>query len=889
MNTPSEPRATYRVQLHAGFGFEQAAQLAGYLQALGISHLYCSPYLKAAPGSTHGYDVINHHQVNPELGGVEGHARFCAELGRHDLGQLLDVVPNHMAIHRDNHWWWDVLENGPASRYAPYFDVDWDPPEAKLRNTVLLPVLGDHYGRVLEAGELRIEREGGAFVVRYHNEVWPLSPASMDAVVAAAAERCQSDELAFIADALGRLPRSTVTEPGVLRRRHRDKEVIRNRLARLCVEDLKVAAAIDAQLIGINAAPDALDAVFERQNYRLSFWRAAARDVGYRRFFDINTLVGLRVEDERVFEDTHSVILSWLAEGVIDGVRIDHPDGLRDPADYFRRLREARPAAWVVAEKILTRGERLREMWGIAGTTGYDFMNRVTGLFIDPEGEGPMTEAYTRFTGESADFAAVSYEKKQQVMREVLGSDLNRLTALFLDICERHRRMRDYTRHELHDLLREVIACFPIYRTYVRAEQAMISDDDMRYVDAAIAAAQARRPDLDGSLLDFFRNLMLARTRGDIETELVMRFQQVTGPAMAKGVEDTAFYNFNRLVALNDVGGDPGQWGTSVEEFHAACAETQARWPKTMLATSTHDTKRSEDVRARIGLLSEIPDCWERTVWRWTEMNDRHRREGLPDRNTEYLYYQTLVGTWPIETERMVAYMDKAAREAKTHTSWTNPNRVYDEALRAFVEATLADAEFRAQVESFVRPLLGPARTVSLAQTLLKLTAPGVPDFYQGSELWTSTIVDPDNRGPVDYDVRRRLLEALDGATVEGILARKDEGLPKLWLIRQALRLRARRREVFGVKGDYRPLAVTGERAAHVVAFVRAESVATVVPRFVIRLADNWGDASLELPGGDWRDELTGDRHAGGRQPVGGILARFPVALLVKEENTAGA
>jgi (1->4)-alpha-D-glucan 1-alpha-D-glucosylmutase len=889
MNTPSEPRATYRVQLHAGFGFEPAAQIADYLQALGISHLYCSPYLRAAPGSAHGYDVINHHQVNPELGGPEGHARFCSVLGHHNLGQLLDVVPNHMAIHRDNHWWWDVLEDGPASRYASYFDVDWDPPEAKLRNTVLLPVLADHYGRVLEAGELRVEREAGAFVVRYKNEAWPLAPASMDAVLAAAAERCQSDELAFIADALGRLPRSTATDPGVLRRRHRDKEVIRSRLAHLCVEDLRVAAAIDAQLISLNSSPDTLDAIFERQNYRLSFWRAAARDLGYRRFFDINTLVGLRVEDERVFEDTHSVILSWLADGVIDGVRTDHPDGLRDPADYFRRLREARPAAWVVAEKILTRGERLREMWGIAGTTGYDFLNRVTGLFIDPAGEAPLTLAYGQFTGETADFASVAYEKKHQVMREVLGSDLNRLTALFLDICERHRRMRDYTRHELHDLLREVVVCFPAYRTYVRAESGMISDDDVRYVDAAIAGAQARRPDLDGSLLDFFRNLMLLRTRGERETELVMRFQQITGPAMAKGVEDTAFYCYNRLVALNEVGADPGQWGTSLDEFHAACADTQARWPKTMLATTTHDTKRSEDVRVRIALLSEIPDCWERAVWRWTEMNDRHRREGLPDRNMEYLYYQTLVGTWPIELERMLVYVEKAAREGKVHTSWTSPNRAYEEALRAFVEGTMGDPAFRDEIEAFVRPLRGPARRVSLAQTLLKLTTPGVPDIYQGTELWTSALVDPDNRRPVDYEVRRRLMDALDGATPEAILARMDEGLPKLWVIRQALRLRARRREVFGIKGDYRPLTVTGERAAHVVAFVRAESVVTVVPRLLIRLADAWADTCVDLPAGGWRDELTGDRRVGGRVDVAGILARFPVALLVKEENTAGA
>jgi (1->4)-alpha-D-glucan 1-alpha-D-glucosylmutase len=885
---PSEPLATYRLQLHARFGFDQAAAVADYLEALGVSHVYCSPYLDAVPGSTHGYDVIDHHRVSRDLGGAEAHARFCLTLGRHHLGQLLDVVPNHMAIHRENRWWWDVLENGPASPYAAYFDVDWDPPEAKLRNTVLLPVLADHYGRVLEAGELRVEREGGGFIVRYGNEAWPLAPASADQILAAAAERCQSDELAFLADSLARLPRPTITDPAALKRRHRDKEVLRAHLARLCQQEPKVAAAIDAQLIGINASPDALDAICERQNYRLSFWKAAARDLGYRRFFDINTLVGVRVEDERVFEDTHARILAWLADGVIDGVRIDHPDGLADPADYFRRLREARPAAWIVAEKILMRGERPRELWGIAGTTGYDFMNRVLGLLIDPGGEAPLTELYGRFTGESTDWPTVAYEKRKQVMREVLGSDLNRLAGLFLEICERHRRMRDYTRHELHDTVREVVACFPVYRTYVRADQGMVSDDDVRYVNEALDAAQARRPDLDPSLLDFFGNLLLLRTRGAIEADLVKRFQQLTGPAMAKGIEDTAFYGYNRLVALNEVGGDPGRWGTSLEEFHAACAETQMRWPKTMLATSTHDTKRSEDVRVRIALISEIPDCWERAVARWSALLERHRSDGLPDRNMEYLFYQTLVGAWPIETERMVAYMEKASREAKTHTSWTSPSRAYDEALRRFVESALGDAEFRGQMDAFVQPLVQPARVTALAQTLLRLTCPGVPDTYQGTELWTQSLVDPDNRRPVDYEMRRRLLAELEGATPERILARMDEALPKLWVLVQAQRLRARRPEAFGLKGDYRPLPTSGPRTCHVVAFSRGEAVATVVPRLVIRLKGDWQDTSVTLPRGRWCNELTGDVVDGGPQPVASLLARFPVALLSLEGGAPG-
>jgi (1->4)-alpha-D-glucan 1-alpha-D-glucosylmutase len=444
--------------------------------------------------------------------------------------------------------------------------------------------------------------------------------------------------------------------------------------------------------------------------------------------------------------------------------------------------------------------------------------------------------------------------------------------------------MRDYTRHELHDVIREVIACFPVYRTYVRADQGLVSDDDVRYVNEALDRAHARRPDLDASLIDFLRNLLLLRTRGPVETELVMRFQQISGPAMAKGAEDTAFYCFNRLVALNEVGGDPGAWGVSVDEFHSACLETQARWPKTMLGSSTHDTKRSEDVRIRIGLISEIPECWEAAVERWSELNDKYCTNGFPDRNTEYLYYQTLVGAWPIETERMLVYMEKASREAKVQTSWTSPNKAYDEALRRFVEGTLGDAEFRAQMDAFVRPLVQPGRVTSLAQTLLKLTCPGVPDIYQGAELWTSSLVDPDNRRPVDYEQRRRLLADLESGGPEEILARMEEGLPKLWLIRQALRLRARRPEPFGVNGAYRPLPASGDRAAHVVAFTRGDAVATIVPRLVVRANGEWGETTVNLPPGGWHNELTGDGVGGGAVPVATLLARFPVALLVRQD-----
>jgi (1->4)-alpha-D-glucan 1-alpha-D-glucosylmutase len=876
-------RATYRVQLHAGFGFADAAEVVDYLASLGISHLYCSPYLQAAPGSTHGYDVVNPHQVNKELGGPEAHAQLCATLKENGLGQVLDIVPNHMAIAgRENPWWWDVLENGPSSRYAGYFDLEWDPPEAKLRNTVLLPVMGDHYGRVLEAGELRLEREKGSFVIHYHDQVFPVSPRSLNDLLTTAAERYQSDELACIADGLGQLPMSTATDWVAVRRRHRNKEVLRRQLERLCGEQPEVAAALDQLVVEVNLDPDQLDVLLERQNYRLAYWRTAAQDLGYRRFFDINTLVGLRAEDETVFAETHALILEWLRAGILDGVRVDHPDGLLDPQEYFQRLYEASPQAWILAEKILEPGERLPNSWPIAGTTGYDFIYRLTNLLVDPAGEVPLTTFYAEFTDEPSDFAIVVREKKGMAMRELLGSDVNRLTALFAQICERHRRHRDFTRHELHEVLREVISAFPVYRTYVRANVEQASEDDRRTIKEAIESVKKARTDLDKDLFDFFRDILLLHVRGDLETELVMRFQQLTGPVMAKGVEDTAFYCFNRLVALNEVGGDPGRFGLSLDDFHKACTETQAKWPRSMLASSTHDTKRSEDVRARLYLLSEIPDRWRKAVQRWTKLNERYRRKGLPDRNAEYLLYQTLVGAWPIATERMIAYMEKASREAKVHTSWTNPNADYDAVLRQFIEGVLNDQEFKADLETFVTPLIEPGRVNSLAQTLIKLTAPGVPDFYQGSELWDLSLVDPDNRRPVDYLLRRRLLSQLDGMTVEEIWSRIDEGLPKLWIIRQTLELK-RSRKVLEPESSYRPLVAQGDKSAHIVAFTRGERAITVVPRLIMKLGGTWADTVFGLPKGCWHNTFTNETFYGGDIPVAKLLARFPVALLCQE------
>nr|MBA2556869.1 malto-oligosyltrehalose synthase [Chloroflexota bacterium] len=669
-------------------------------------------------------------------------------------------------------------------------------------------------------------------------------------------------------------------------RRHRDKEVLRRQLARHCAERPEAGAAIDAVIAEINADHDALDELLERQNFRLAYWRTAGRDLGYRRFFDVTTLIGLRAEDQRVFADTHALLLRWLAEGVLDGLRIDHPDGLRDPEEYLRRLHAARPDAWIVVEKILESDEELRSSWPVAGTTGYDFLNRVGGLFVDPAGEEPLTTFYADFTGQPTEFRTLTYETKHLVMRDVLGSEVNRLTALFLDVCERHRRHRDYTRHDLHEALREVTACFPVYRTYVRAAAGHVEEADVRYVEAAVERARSNRPDIDPDLLHFLRDLLLLRVTGRLEAELVMRFQQLTGAVMAKGVEDTAFYRFHRLVSLNEVGGDPARFGFPVADFHAACAETAEWWPRAMLSTSTHDTKRSEDVRARINVLSEIPDRWAEAVGRWSAWNESYRRGDLPDRNAEYLFYQTLIGAWPLEVERAVAYMEKATREAKQHTSWTDPNDTYEEALREFVRGALGDMGFVTDLEGFVSGIIAPARVSSVAQTLIKLTAPGVPDIYQGAELWDLSLVDPDNRRPVDHGQRAALLSRLAGAVdPEAVLRGMDEGLPKLWVVRQALRLRARRPEWFGRYGAYEPLEARGTRAGHVVAYARGGGSVTVVPRLVAGLADGWEDTTLALPGMRWRNELTGDDLYAGDVPLGEVLARFPVALLASADD----
>jgi len=821
------PRATYRLQLHDGFTFWDAAAIVPYLAALGVSHLYLSPIMRAGPGSLHGYDVLDHSTISPALGGDAGLDALVAATRADGLGIVLDVVPNHMSILYGNAWWWDVLEHGRRSSFARAFDIGWDGPEAKLHDQVLLPILADQYGREVDRGAIRVVSEGGRLEVRYADHRFPVSPDS--------------------AAALGTAPDADALER-------------------------------------LNGDPEELHAFLEAQHYRLARWTVGDEELVYRRFFDIKELIALRAEDPDVFAAIHEVPLRLIHSGAVDGLRIDHPDGLRDPAGYFAQLRSAAPQTWIVAEKILGPDERLRNDWPVDGTTGYDFAALVTGLFVDASAAARLDAAYRAFTGEDRPFAEIAYEAKHDVLRRSLRADVERLTELLVRICERHRRHRDHTRRDIQQAIRELAAQLPVYRTYVRPG-APEAAEDLAVLDLAVAAATSRRPDIDPELLAFIRGLAMLRVPGDLETDFALRLQQLTAPAAAKGVEDTAFYRYTRVATLNEVGGDPGRVGVAAPRFHGRMAEQSRRWPATQLATSTHDTKRSEDVRARLALLSEMPDAWAAAVRRWTDHNRRHRQAGAPPPYLEWLYYQTLVGAWPIDAGRAATYLDKAAKEAKRETSWVDPHPEFDVALRAFVEATLADPTFAADLRTFVAPLIAPGRINALAQTLLKLTAPGVPDLYQGTELWDLSLVDPDNRRPVDFARRQALLAALDGLDPAATLARADDGLPKLHVIRAALAARARRPRIFA--GDYRPIDAVGERAQHVVAFARGGQAITIVPRLVWTLGGDWGETRLPLPPGRWHDAIGGLPVRSDR--LDALLGTFPVALLLSDEGAAAS
>ena len=867
-----ERRATYRVQLNRDFTFFDAGEIAAYLAELGVSHLYCSPYLKAAPGSTHGYDVVDHAHLNDELGGQPGLSFLSGSLREHGLGQLLDIVPNHMAADpKANLWWRDVLENGPSSPYAGFFDIDWLGGESRSAFTVLVPILGDQYGRVIERGELRVARHGGTFSVEYHDHDLPVSPKTLDEIVARAARRAGSSELAEVAAQLGDLPSARLTDREAVAERHDKKEMLAARIVELCRDAPDLGDALDAEVDVVNEDHDRLDELLRRQNYRLAYWRTASEELDYRRFFNIETLVGLRAEDEQVFERTHSLVLQLVDDGTVDGLRIDHIDGLRNPEEYLERLSAATSGSYRTVEKILGPDELLPGSWPVAGTTGYDFLIRVNDLFVDTGNECAMTDAYRSFSGESATFEEVAHQSKLEIMRRELAPEVARLTALLSSVCDEHRRHRDHTRRDLREALREFVAHMGVYRTYNLAGRPA-GGEDRRWVRAAVQGSIHCRPDLDHELLGFIGELALGEKPGAGADEFVPCLQQLTAPVMAKGVEDTAFYRYNRLVSLNEVGGDPGIFGRPVPAFHEATARSAVRSPESMLTLATHDTKRGADVRARLNVISEMPQRWIEASSSWARSNERHREGQWPDANAEYLLYQTLVGAWPVDPERVVGYMSKALREAKVHTSWADPDEAYERDVEAFVRSILGDTGFVSSLESFLRDnrVIERGRRNSLAQATLLLTCPGIPDIYQGCELWDMNLVDPDNRRPVDYARRTAMLREVTGDSGAD-LAADEEGAAKARVIRQLLAHRRANPELY-TKGGYEPLPTEG---GTLVAFERDSLVVVAPCRSVVE-----PHASVHLPAGGWADVLTGAECAGGTQPAERLLSGMPVAVL---------
>lgn len=879
------PSSTYRLQLNAAFTFDDAISVLDYLSALGVSHVYCSPYLQAAPGSTHGYDVADFGQVNAELGGAEGQERFFSQLKERGLGQILDIVPNHMAVARNNPYWRDVLENGRRSRYADFFDLDWNSGEQRMRNKILLPILGDQYGLVLKAESIHLAYHDGQFEVMYAEEHLPITVGSISTILVPAAHAARSEKLGFLADAFDRLADRDADSYDAVQKLYRDQRVLYAELTQCLREDPAASDAINSAVAEINGNLDALDGFLQKQNYRLANWRAADQDLGYRRFFDVNSLIGIRVEDARVFLSTHDLVLRWLRSGVLDGVRVDHCDGLQNPQQYFERLRDEAPDAWIVAEKILARNETLPEEWPIAGTTGYDFANLVNGLLVSPSGLDELNQLYNEIVGNKTPYCQLVHDKKISVTQESLGSDVNRLTRIFLEICESDRDHRDYTRSEIRHAIQEISAAMPIYRTYVLPDQA-VRGFDAAVITTTVDSAARSRPDLDGRLFQFIADVLMLRRRGPLESTFLLHFQQFSSAVMAKGFEDTMLYCYNRLVGLNEVGSNPEKPLVTIEEFHKRNLQVQRRRPAGMVALSTHDTKRNEDVRARLAVLSEVPGLFRKTVQAWYESNTAARSNGMPDQNTEYLYYQTLIGAWPLSMERAKAYMQKATREAKEQTSWTQPNEAFEDALNRFIDKTFSNKRFMQSVESFVGCIQRAGRINSLSQTLLKYTVPGVPDLYQGSELWDHRLVDPDNRTPVDYVARAALLNELDTLSASQILDRMEEGLPKLWTIRQALHVRQEYAACFGSRGHYTRLLSYGGKSDHVIAFLRGSKVLTCVQRlsFEMTSPQAWEDTAIDLPKGKWRNTLSGDLFRGGATLASELLSAFPVALLVKEK-----
>jgi (1->4)-alpha-D-glucan 1-alpha-D-glucosylmutase len=963
------PSATYRLQFNHAFTFNQATSLVDYLDELGITDLYASPFLMARPGSVHGYDVTDQTRFNPEIGDEDSFLRLSAALQERKMGLIADVVPNHMCItHPSNVWWWDVLENGPSSPFARFFDIDWHPPKEELANKVLLPFLGDQYGRVLENQEIQVAYVRDQFEVIYYDNPLPLAPWTWTMILEPATARLRDKvgssnehlaELESITTALSHLTGNTETDEAKINERAREKAIVKRRLSELMNASPEAAEAIQAALADINGRRgephsfDRLERLLESEAYRLSFWRVAMDEINYRRFFDINELAAIRVEDPEVFSAVHALIFDLVSRGHITGLRVDHPDGLFEPEKYLRYLQDVclaqSPLAklngkgdrngggrsfYIVAEKILIDNEPLRAAWPIEGTTGYAFLNLANGVFVNHTKAKAFQQLYRRFTGWSREFDDLVCNSKRLILQVAMSSELNVLARKLDRISEQHRWYRDFTLESLRDALKEVLATFPVYRSYIRNDQKEVDPEDRRQVTIAIREAKRRNPAISESVFEFIQNVLLLEHPEGLDDAqraerqaFALRFQQLSAPVMAKGVEDTAFYRYHPLASLNEVGGNPERFGISVNAFHRRNLVRGELWPHSMNASSTHDTKRGEDVRARINALSEMPSEWYRAIRRWREMNRRWKtRVGeltAPDSNEEYLLYQTLLGSWPLlpmnaqqhaaYVQRIQAYMEKAVHEAKLHSSWVSPNAEYEQAVRHFIAQLLElspDTSFLEDFRQFQAPLAQAGMWNSLSQLVLKIASPGVPDFYQGNELWSLHLVDPDNRQPVDFDRRRKMLAKLrekehtdPAALMDRLMSNPCDGAIKLFITQRALRFRKDHRELFAA-GSYIPLVADGSRSNHVVAFARrwnGQTVIALVGRLFLRIrnshpapiGDVWGNTAMLLPkrikSGSFQDVFTGqtftaeEHESEAALPLAKVFAHCPVALLFAE------
>jgi (1->4)-alpha-D-glucan 1-alpha-D-glucosylmutase len=897
------PGATYRLQFNQGFRFVDGRDLVPYLSELGISDLYSSPRYKARRGSSHGYDIANPLRVNSELGTEEDFDEMADKLRHYGMGMILDTVPNHMAASFENPWWTDVLENGQSSAFAGYFDIDWHPPTAKAKflqdNRVLLPILGDLYGNVLSSGQFALKIEDTGIQVRYYDTRLPLDPKSYGAILSRLPDTA---DIADILRSIALLPGRDETDSDRVMERRREKERIKERVWRAYHTTPELKRALDETLLAISASPEDMDTLLSQQAYRVAFWKIGYEEINYRRFFDINELVGLKVDNPEVFDNRHQKTLELVRSGKVTGLRIDHIDGLWDPECYLRRLTSKAGEIYVVVEKILGRDEPLPRQWPVAGTTGYDFLNAVNGLFIDPRGLAKIEESYRRVTGAHLPFAELCYQCNKLVIEELFRGDLNALAHQLGALAARHREARDVRLSELTGALIEVTACLPVYRTYLHGYH--IDENDRGCIERTVALARSRRSpeQISDAGFDFVRLVLLLEPPTYLEDrrkewlEFVMRWQQFTGPVMAKGLEDTAAYRSNALLSLNEVGGDPLREKSpfDLDEFHAAMRRRREEWPDTMNATATHDTKRGEDARARLNVLSEMPDEWERRLTRWMEWNAGMKASvgGLlaPSASEEVLVYQTLLGAWPVEIERVHEFLIKALREAKNHSSWIAPQQDYERAVQEFASRIVADTErWLPDFLEFHAVVARHGARNGLGQLVLKIAAPGVPDFYQGTELWQFSLVDPDNRRPVDYkrrsamfdDLRRRWTEDRI-ELIRDLAADPQRDEMKMFVTWRGLEFRRAHPELFA-RGEYIPLAARGAFARHVCAFGRRlgkKWAVVLAPRWTSLLTD-WGDTEIVFPRdarAEWADSLTGLTPSSWR--LADLLAHFPVALL---------